>query len=69
MTGGRLSGGNGEDAVPVRRRASPGDQGPDPDVSPTAADARTALRREERSRLLAALVSRFGDLDLAEDAA
>ena len=69
MTGGRLSGGNGEDAVPVRRRASPGDQGPDPDVSPAAADARTALRREERSRLLAALVSRFGDLDLAEDAA
>lgn len=34
-----------------------------------AIDALAALRREEYSRLLAALVSRFGDLDLAEDAA
>lgn len=34
-----------------------------------AADALAELRREERARLLGALVSRFGDLDLAEDAA
>lgn len=32
-------------------------------------DALAGIRREERSRLVAALVSRFGDLDLAEDAA
>lgn len=36
---------------------------------PAAADALAQIRREERSRLLAALVSRFGDLDLAEDSA
>lgn len=33
-----------------------------------ASDAMAGVRREERSRLLAALVARFGDLDLAEDA-
>lgn len=51
----------------------PGDDrtGEDSTTSPvrSAPDALTALRREDRSRLLAALVSRFGDLDLAEDAA
>ncbi|WP_309230194.1 sigma-70 family RNA polymerase sigma factor [Dietzia sp. DQ12-76] len=36
---------------------------------PAASDALAAMRREESSRLLAALVSRFGDLELAEDAA
>lgn len=36
---------------------------------PSASDALAGIRREEHSRLLAALVSRFGDLDLAEDAA
>lgn len=35
---------------------------------PAASDALARIRKEERSRLLAALVSRFGDLDLAEDA-
>lgn len=32
-------------------------------------DALAGIRREERTRLVAALISRFGDLDLAEDAA
>lgn len=36
---------------------------------PAASDVLAALRREEHSRLLATLASRFGDLDLAEDAA
>lgn len=36
---------------------------------PAASDALAQVGREQRSRLLAALVSRFGDLDLAEDAA
>ncbi|MEH6380745.1 MAG: sigma factor, partial [Dietzia cercidiphylli] len=36
---------------------------------PAASDVLVALRREEHSRLLATLASRFGDLDLAEDAA
>ena len=35
---------------------------------PAASDALAGIRQEERSRLLAALVSRFGDLELAEDA-
>lgn len=36
---------------------------------PALPDALLRIRQEERARLLAALVSRFGDLDLAEDAA
>ena len=35
----------------------------------SASDVLSELRREEHSRLLATLTSRFGDLDLAEDAA
>jgi RNA polymerase sigma-70 factor (ECF subfamily) len=38
-------------------------------VSPRAADAVEAVYAEERSRLLAALAARFGDLDLAEEVA
>ncbi|AWH92100.1 RNA polymerase sigma factor [Dietzia lutea] len=36
---------------------------------PAASDALVRIRHEERARLLAALMSRFGDPDLAEDAA
>ncbi|MGP9536512.1 RNA polymerase sigma factor [Brachybacterium sp. AOP43-C2-M15] len=44
----------------------------DPDAAdgrPSADDVLARVHREERSRLLATLVRRFGDLDLAEDAA
>ena len=34
-----------------------------------AADVLAGIEREDRTRLLAALVRRFGDLDLAEDIA
>lgn len=35
---------------------------------PEATDTLAGIRREQRARLIAALISRFGDLDLAEDA-
>jgi RNA polymerase sigma-70 factor (ECF subfamily) len=38
-------------------------------MQPRAADSVEAVFREERGRLLAALVARFGDLDLAEEVA
>ncbi|RKE66388.1 RNA polymerase ECF family sigma subunit [Dietzia kunjamensis] len=53
-------------------RGAPGDRRPGgcESAAPGLAvrDVLGALRREDRSRLLAALVARFGDLDLAEDA-
>ena len=37
--------------------------------APAAGDVLARVHREEHSRLLATLVRRFGDLELAEDAA
>ncbi|MGO1833845.1 MAG: sigma factor, partial [Actinomycetaceae bacterium] len=51
--------------------AGPGATGPDPTgPDPSGPDeVLAAFHRDERSRLIAALVARFRDLDLAEDAA
>lgn len=69
MTSGGASGDGGP--RPRSSRRAPSTRGPRAgaaDVGATS-DALAGFRREERARLLAALVSRFCDLDLAEDAA
>lgn len=69
MTSGRPSGDRGPSPRSSRRTPSTRGPGAGPIGVDATSDALAELRREERARLLAALVSRFCDLDLAEDAA